>query len=131
MLPLPLKMCSEGSRKASGGRVWELAALGGSGYDVSGTAVFLKGMLGRLRGVPLSVLERFLTASDIAEGGGAESSSCSALELDLESAAGEFGMERDERLDSSLNEGGAKFSLDGRLRASLDCGGGASVLGAG
>ena len=81
--------------------------------------------------ISLSVLERFLTASDIAEGGGAESSNCSALELDLESAAGEFGMERDERPGSSLNEGGAKFSLDGRLRVSLDCGDSASVLGPG
>lgn len=107
----------------------ELAALGGSGYGVSGTAVFLKGILGRLRGVPLNVLDKFLTASDIAEGGGATLSSCSAFELDLESATGELGMERDERPDSSLSDGGARLSLDGRLRASFDCGGGASVLG--
>lgn len=75
------------------------------------------------------MLERCLTASDIAEGGGAVLSRWSALELDLESAMGEFGMDREERPDSSLREGGARLSRDGRLRANLDCGGGASVLG--
>ncbi|KAI3488690.1 hypothetical protein L1887_47172 [Cichorium endivia] len=53
---------------------------------------------------------------------------CSDLELERESTTGEVGMERDERPGSSAKDGGASVSLDGRLRASLDKGGGASVL---
>lgn len=122
-------MCSEGSRKASGGLLRELAALGDSGYAVSGVALGLKGMLGRLRGVPRSVLERCLTASDIAEAGGAVVSRCSGLELERDGATGELGMDCDDCPGSSDKDGGAKVNLDGRLRASLDCVGGASVLG--
>lgn len=93
-------MCSEGSRKASGGLLRELAALGGSGYAddwAAAAAVFLKGILGRLRGVPLSVLERFLTASEIADAGGAELSVCSDVVVsDRLGATGELGMERED-----------------------------------
>lgn len=127
-------MCSEGSRKASGGRLRELAALGGSGgsgYADSGRGAGLKGMLGRLRGVPRSVLDRCLTASDMAEeAGGMLASWCSGFELERESTTGEAGMDRDDcAAESSARQGGARLSLDGRLRASLGCGGSGSVLG--
>ena len=56
-------------------------------------------------------------------------SRCSCFELQRERAMGEVGMDRDDCPDSSLNEGGARLSLEGRLRANLDRGGGTSVLG--
>lgn len=91
--------------------------------------MFLKGMLGRLRGVPLSVLERCLTASEMADAGGTMSSSCSAVESGREKATGELGMEREDCPDSSLKDGGARLSFEGRLRANLDGAGCDSVLG--
>lgn len=55
-------------------------------------------------------------------------SRCSASELDLDTVTGEVGMDRDVRPGSSFSAGGASLSLDGRLRASLESGGGAKTL---